>query len=613
MIVADTCFSTMINAPVRHIRARVELLEGSTLLATYKHTDNLKSLSVERVGDGKFFGYGICQRLNVKLIDKDRLINITTENTLDVSYGSGKDFIYPHPYFKVSEVRRDENTNELSITAYDYLYQASQLTTAEIDLSEYSIRAYAAAIAIRLGLNCVFRGFEDEAALNLYYANGANIEGTETLREALNAIAEATQSIYYVDRDLTLVFKRLDKDGAAVLTIGKEKYFTLDSKTNRRLAAISHTTELGDNLIAETGQTGTTQYLRDNPFLELREDLPLLLENAINLMGGLTINQFNCYWRGNYLLEIGDKISLITKDYKTVDSYLLNDTINYDGTYSHNTEWEYTENAAESEQNPITLGDAIKHTYAKVDKVNKTIDLVVSDIQTNSENIAALRIDTESITADIKAVKNDVSTNTNEITNIKSTVNTHTENITSITADTTSIKASVSSLQSTVETNTDAINGVSAQTTANTHSITALQMNTESIAASVSKVEENITNTIDGINGDITTLTNKVDAAMTADAVKLSIQEELANGVDKVYTSTGFSFDANGLRVSKTGSEMESLLDEDGLTVYRDNVEVLTADNTGVNGINMTVRQYLIVGGSRFEDYGGRTGCFWIG
>lgn len=530
MLIADKCFETMINAPVRHIKGRVELLEGSALLAIYQHTDSLKSFTVERVGDGKFFGYGICQKLNVKLIDKDRLINITTANDLDISFGSGCEFIYPHPYFKVSEVRRDENTNELSITAYDYLYQASQLTTAEIEMSEYSLKTYAAAIAMKLGLNCVFRGFEDETALNLYYEHGANIEGTETLREALNAIAEATQSIYYVDRDLTLVFKRLDKDGAAVLTIGKEKYFTLDSKTNRRLAAISHTTELGDNLIAETGQTGTTQYMRDNPFLELREDLPQLLENAIKLIGGLSINQFSCYWRGNFLLEIGDKISLITKDNKAVESYLLSDTITFDGTYSHNTEWEYTENAAESETNPITLGDALKQTYAKVDKVNKQIDIVVSEVEANKSSIAAL------------------------------------------------------------------------------------QLNTESIAASVSTVETNINSTVSGINENITTLTNKVDAAMTADAVKISIQEELANGVDKVYTSTGFAFDADGLRVSKTGSEMETLLDEDGLSVFRDNTEVLTADNTGVNGINMTVRQYLIVGGSRFEAYGGgRTGCFWIG
>ena len=139
-------------------------------------------------------------------------------------------------------------------------------------------------------------------------------------------------------------------------------------------------------------------------------------------------------------------------------------------------------------------------------------------------------------------------------------------------------------------------------------------MDTGSITATVNRLEETTTAALTGVNDELATLNSRVEAAMTAEGVKLSIQEELANGVDKVYTSTGFSFDANGLRVSKSGSEMASLLDEDGLSVFRDNTEVLTADNTGVNGINMTVRQYLIVGGSRFEAYGsGRTGCFWIG
>ena len=304
----------------------------------------------------------------------------------------------------------------------------------------------------------------------------------------------------------------------------------MDSGANRRLAIITHTTELGDNVSAETGNSGTTQYIRDNPLYNLREDIAALLETAIANVGGLTINQFNCKWRGNFLLEIGDKISLMTKDNKQVYSYLLDDVITYDGSFTQESKWSYTENKEETASNPATLGEALKQTFAKVDKVNKQIDIVAAQGEENS------------------------------------------------------------------------------------HSIAALQLNTDSIFTSVSKMEESTNAALNGVNGEISTLTNKIEAAMTADAVKLSIQEELANGVDKVYTSTGFSFDSEGLRVSKTGSEMESLLDEDGLTVYRDNTEVLTADNTGVNGINMTVRQYLIVGGSRFEAYGGgRTGCFWIG
>ncbi|MBQ0099683.1 MAG: hypothetical protein KBS91_03965 [Firmicutes bacterium] len=88
----------------------------------------------------------------------------------------------------------------------------------------------------------------------------------------------------------------------------------------------------------------------------------------------------------------------------------------------------------------------------------------------------------------------------------------------------------------------------------------------------------------------------------------------MANGVDKVVTSTGFRFDADGLTISKTGVEMTTNIDEDGMTVYKGNSAVLTADNTGVTAKNLRANYIIIGKNSRFEDYGNdRTGCFWIG
>ena len=102
---------------------------------------------------------------------------------------------------------------------------------------------------------------------------------------------------------------------------------------------------------------------------------------------------------------------------------------------------------------------------------------------------------------------------------------------------------------------------------------------------------------------------------MTSDSVQIAINKALENGVNKVSTSTGFTFDDAGLTISKSDSEMSTLIDDDGMKVSKNEEEVLTADNTGVNAINLTARQYLIIGTkSRFEDYGdSRTGCFWIG
>lgn len=533
MIKTDTLFQDMINSPVRELRARVELYSGSTLLNTFKYTNRLISFSVERTGDeSKFFGYGVCQKLNVKLIDKNRELDITTSNTLEVVFGVGSDYVYALPVFKVSEVHRDENTNVLSITAYDALYAANALKTDKIPLNgyAYNIAEYAKECAAVLGLPLKIENVNDDS-FSTYYPQGANFEGTETIREALNAIAEATQTIYFINNEWELVFKRLDMYGAPAITIDKEKYFSLKSKTNRRLVGITHATQLGDNVAATMPQSGTIQYIRDNPLWEMRNDIAALVENALSAVGGFTINQFECEWRGNYLLEIGDKIALITKDNETVYSYLLNDNIEYNGAYKQKSRWEYTNEESETADNPTTLGEALKQTYAKVDKINKNISIVASDVSNNKKDIVSIFA------------------------------------------------------------------------------------NTESITASVSSLEQATNTALGSVNEELASIGKKVEAQLTDENVRIQIQTELNNGVNKVITNTGFVLDDVGLTIDKSGKEMKTQITEDGMTVFKADEAVLTANNMGVDAVNLSASTYLIIGtNSRFENYkGNRTACFFIG
>jgi hypothetical protein len=531
--VGASATETEINARVRTIKARVELLDGSTLLDVFCHDDRLQGFSVERTGESKFFGFGICQKLKLDLLDPDRTLTVTTANRLDVSFGVGGDYTYPLPPFRVTEVNRDENTNALSITAYDALEEANGRTVAELPLpTSYSIRVFATACATLLGLPIVM----DRAAASAFdavYPEGANFDGTETIREALNAVAEATQTVYYVGGDWALTFKRLAMGGTPKLTIDREKYFTLDSKTNRRLSAVCSATELGDNVSASLDVSGTTQYVRDNPFWDTREDVGKLVDAALAAVGGLTINQFECEWRGNYLLELCDPIALETKDGGTASTYLLDDTITYDGTLSQRSGWSYTD-TDESESNPTNLGEVLKKTFARVDKANQQITLVASKAEANAESIASL------------------------------------------------------------------------------------QINTDSISASVQSLQENTQAAQEAVSGELATLSSKVSAAMTAEQVQLQIQQELTGGVSKVQTETGYTFDADGLKVTKSDSEMETTITEDGMSVTRSGEEVLRADNEGVKAEDLHATTYLIIGeNSRFEDYEkdgeARTGCFWIG
>lgn len=501
------------NTPVRKIKSRVELFNNSSaLINIYTAFDALKSFSIERVGESKFFGFGVCQKINVHLIDKERLIEITTDNSLKAFLSADGDLISSFPVFHVSEVHRDENTNELSITAYDAIYNTSAHTIAEIGLeAPYTLQGVIEAIAAFMGLDGV--SVINADGFNLVFPEGANLEGTETIRDVLNAAAEATQSIYYIDNNKNLVFKRLNKDGAPVVTIDKENYIELDSKTNRRLTEIVSTTELGDSVSAALAVNGTAQYIRDNPFWELREDISSLVDNALAAVGGLTINQFSCSWRGNPQIEIGDKIELIAKDNSAVISYLLNDTISFDGGLSQATEWSYTDNENESASNPTSLGDALKLTYAKVDKANKEVEIVAGEMS-------------------------------------------------------------------------------------------SIKLTTDSVQTSVKDIDNNVAG-----------LMQEVNTKMSAEDVTIAIQQSLDDGIERVTTSTGYTFNEQGLTISKSNSEITTTITEDGMTVYKKNSEVLKADNLGVKAEDLHATTFLIIGtNSRLENYNSnRTGCFWIG
>lgn len=518
------------NSPVRQVKGKVELYNGSTLLNTFTYRDRLKSFTVERVGeDSKFFGFGVCQKANIKLIDKDRELEITTDNSFKAFLTTGEEYITPFPTFYVTEVHRDENTNELSITAYDALYWASgadlgaAYTMAAL-LDEY---LYAAID----GLKVVDVAYDTDL-FNIDFPDGVSIEGTEKAKEILDDIAEVSQTIYYINNEDILVFKRLDKDGVATLTINKADYIKLDSKTNRRLTAICRATELGDDVSTPMEITGTTQYIRDNVFLENMVEIQSMLDNAIAALGGMLINQFDCSWRGNFLLEPGDKIAFVTKDNEIANSYLLNDSIEYNGFLSQRTNWKYTaEEAGDNHYNPTTLGESLKQTYARVDKANKKITQLVSESTETSSTISQ------------------------------------------------------------IQTSVGEINGT------------------------VTTLQETTAEALGGLDEDVATLKQEVEAKITDEEVSIKIKEAISNGVDKVETSTGFTFDDTGLTVSKSDSEMNTTITEDGMTVYKNGSAVLTANNIGVDAVNLSATTYLIIGtNSRFEDYGSsRTGCFWIG
>lgn len=135
---------------------------------------------------------------------------------------------------------------------------------------------------------------------------------------------------------------------------------------------------------------------------------------------------------------------------------------------------------------------------------------------------------------------------------------------------------------------------------------------------------ENIQTEVSAQQTDLEQVTQSVTTlTQSAEQVAIQVKDMADNGVEKVTTSTGYTFDAGGLRIRKSGEQMENRLDNTGMYVERsvgeDTETVLQANDAGVVAADVSVRNYLIVGThARFEDYtdgsdSQRTACFWIG
>ena len=162
------------------------------------------------------------------------------------------------------------------------------------------------------------------------------------------------------------------------------------------------------------------------------------------------------------------------------------------------------------------------------------------------------------------------------------------------------------------------ITSIESETKSLKSTVSSLQLGADSINASVKSLEQSMVNTTNGLANDISHIQEQVNLKMSTNDVKLEIQKEMSKGSNKVTTSTGFTFDQNGLNISKTDSEMKTQITEDGMKIYKNSDVMLTANNQGVDAKNLHATTYLIIGNnSRMEDFtengSKRTAVFWIG
>ena len=182
------------------------------------------------------------------------------------------------------------------------------------------------------------------------------------------------------------------------------------------------------------------------------------------------------------------------------------------------------------------------------------------------------------------------------------------------------------------------IQDLAQETTENSQKITEHTQTLDSISNKVQSNTTNINNNYQEVLGklndcaqksDIETISKSVETIQTDSKYAIEVAEEIKqNGATKVKTSTGYTFDEDGLTIEKTNAKTRSKLNEAGLEIKdatgSSEESLLFAgydEKTGetiVKSKNMTVEKYLVVGKhTRFEDYKDSngtqcTGAFWL-
>lgn len=173
LTVSDTFKQAMV-APVRSFAAEAEVrLNADNMgeVSYFTHNDAIKTIEIQRVGDNsKFFGFGICQRLNMRIVDLNDSQAPVSGSDIKVRLGirlPNEDIEYiSFPTFKITERNREEEEGQLSIIAYDKLNDAGNYTVSQLGIQPpYTIKSFIQKCAEFLGVGCVFENITDRKSV----------------------------------------------------------------------------------------------------------------------------------------------------------------------------------------------------------------------------------------------------------------------------------------------------------------------------------------------------------------------------------------------------------------------------------------------------------------
>ena len=613
----------------------------------------IKSAKIESTGvQGKIFGTTYCQKLSCTLIDSYNLrvqkgdlvelwfyptaknIDLTINNNNNGCPGlkNNENYMTFYNTYIVDSVKKNEKTGEISLIGYDYMNKAANtLFSLPNDKDTFTLKNILSWCENLLSRDNIHIDVDSNRALPTYLPTEwtreqINLSGEETVRDIFNAVAELCGENYFCHSRNNMLYSRNRNEetliiGKALSTgkwigtggqwisegfytlgdqylrdnvyIDKSKYFELTSDKPYKLTGITATNELNDSVSVGTDEY--RQVIYNNPFLTLLPDetQQTILTGILNQLKDISITPFNCEWRGDPRLEPTDWLKFEDKKGYKFQSFLLNETVEYNGGFK-STMWV---DKMES-QTPIAadrnISTSILKTKATVDKVKGEITLEVSRAK-DAEQLLGSRI-----TLNENAITSEVKNRQDADSELSSTI---TQTATEIRQE---VKNTTDGLDSKI---TQTANSISAEITArenaDTELSTRITANENGITSEVSRA----TGKENELAADISTITQTVDNISTRIDTVEGNYSTINQTVNEISLEVGNKADADGgalislinadTSTAKISADKITLEGEVSFVKKGDNVSELANDKGYLVGDDLGATGTTVIDGGR--------------
>ena len=591
---------------------------------------------------------------NILAQNGDFLITESGDNLILETYSYGTTF-YKLGNFFVDYPESDEVNDNTKFTALDYTILFDKKFNADFKDSQYTkslnekiedeetftalwlLQYTCKQVGVQLG-NTTFTN-------NDFVMSSNQFDDSFECRDVVKNIAKLAYSWARIDWD-----NKLYLDFAQQTTVEEYNEVTPDHyyslSTQKDVYGEVNRVLIGSSIVeGDYSKVDDSQSISDNGLFELDiYDNPILYTQALRetaitngtVLLGLTYQPVSMETIGHPWLKGNELIQITDMEGNYLYTYPLDRTITYNGhirtqiNSMMETEVEKTY-SYEGVDNESKTG---KRTKFELDREKQLLTIAMEDIEELDDDLHTNYVTNATFTVSNREIRSEISTTETTVKSyadgVAGTAETNAVNTAKGYTDTEvgGAKTYAEGQASTAESNAKQYaDGVYDDAKDYADDIDdALGERVEDLGKTVEQNNKDLKADINTINGSLSsyapkttveTISRKVEEVNTSLGKQIEVVTDIQeNGVTKVSTTTGFTFDETGLTISKTNADTKTLIDEDGMTVYSTvggtQEQRLNVDSDGVTAENLLVRTYTDLGThTRIRDYEDGTGIFY--